>query len=181
LEEVINFSEKFGAEIIGLSAQIFLGVVMIAEGHMSQGLRTLEEGQKVFLKNGNISTYAQYEYVMGKVYLQIVEGAGPKSLSTIARNIGFIVKNGPSAGKKAEDHFNKAIEVSREIGANCLGFALHHAREHLRNSNCSRTIEPGAQGFIQTPFSLVTLSDKLKEVSRSVKIFILDKRAISRS
>ena len=117
LEEVADFSEKFGSEVIGLSAQVFLGVVMIAEGHMSQGLRTLEQGQKVFLENGEICIYAQCQYVMGKVYLQIVEGTGPKSLSTIARNIGFIMKNVPSAGKKAEDHFNKAIEVAKEIGA----------------------------------------------------------------
>ncbi len=32
-------------------------------------------------------------------------------------HIGFLVRNVPFAGKKAEDHFNKVIEISREIGA----------------------------------------------------------------
>ena len=61
--------------------------------------------------------YARSEYVLGKVYSQIVEGSGPISLSTMAKNIGFLIKNVPFASKKAEDHFNRAIEVAKEIGA----------------------------------------------------------------
>ena len=41
----------------------------------------------------------------------------PFGLSAIMRNIGFIVKNVPFAAKKAERHFDKSIEVAREIGA----------------------------------------------------------------
>ncbi len=32
--------------------------------------------------------------------------------------LGFILKNVPSAAKKAEEHFNRAIEIATEIGAN---------------------------------------------------------------
>jgi tetratricopeptide (TPR) repeat protein len=35
----------------------------------------------------------------------------------MAKNIGFLVKNVPFATKKAEEHFNKAIEIFKEIGA----------------------------------------------------------------
>jgi tetratricopeptide (TPR) repeat protein len=38
------------------------------------------------------------------------------SLSIMAKNIGFLVKNVPFASKKAEKHFNKAIELFKEIG-----------------------------------------------------------------
>jgi tetratricopeptide (TPR) repeat protein len=38
----------------------------------------------------------------------------------MAKNIGFLVKNVPLAGKKAEEHFNKAIEISKDIGAKFL-------------------------------------------------------------
>jgi tetratricopeptide (TPR) repeat protein len=34
----------------------------------------------------------------------------------MAKNIGFLVRNVPFAGKKAEEHFNKAIELAKEIG-----------------------------------------------------------------
>jgi tetratricopeptide (TPR) repeat protein len=61
--------------------------------------------------------YALSEYVLGKVYSQIAEGGGPIRLSTMARNIGFLIQNVPFASKKAEEHFNRAIQVAREIGA----------------------------------------------------------------
>ncbi|GAI10282.1 unnamed protein product [marine sediment metagenome] len=51
------------------------------------------------------------------MYFQLVEGEGPISLSTVAKNIGFLIKNVPFASKKAEAHFKKAIEVAKEIGA----------------------------------------------------------------
>jgi len=38
----------------------------------------------------------------------------------MARNIGFLAKNLPFASKKAEDHFNKSIEVAREIGGKSI-------------------------------------------------------------
>jgi hypothetical protein len=47
----------------------------------------------------------------------MVERAAPVKLTTVLRNIGFLVKNVPFAAKKAENHFNKTIEISREIGA----------------------------------------------------------------
>jgi tetratricopeptide (TPR) repeat protein len=35
----------------------------------------------------------------------------------MVKNIGFLAKNVPFATKKAEEHFNKAIELLKEIGA----------------------------------------------------------------
>jgi len=43
-----------------------------------------------------------------------VDKTAPVSLLTMAKNIGFIIRNVPSAGKKAEDHFKKVIEVVKE-------------------------------------------------------------------
>ena len=48
--------------------------------------------------------------------MQMVEGAKPINLLTMAKNIGFLVKNVPFASKKAEDHFSSAIEISKKIG-----------------------------------------------------------------
>ncbi len=48
------------------------------------------------------------------------------SVSTVIKNIGFLVKNVPFAAKKAEDHFNKAIEMAEQIGAKgILGMAYY--------------------------------------------------------
>jgi tetratricopeptide (TPR) repeat protein len=74
-------------------------------------------------------------YIWGKLYLQIVEGRGGRDFSTLVRNVGFLIRSVPFAAKKAEDHFNRAIEIAREIGAKgALGQAyldlglLHRAK-----------------------------------------------------
>jgi class 3 adenylate cyclase/tetratricopeptide (TPR) repeat protein len=115
--DVIKFDKKFGIEIIGTSARIYLGIVLLAKGQMSQGLKILKEGQKVFSENQEMSSYALYEYIVGKIYMQFVEKSAPISLKTMAKNIGFLIKNLPFASRVAEEHFNKAIEIAKEIGA----------------------------------------------------------------
>jgi tetratricopeptide (TPR) repeat protein len=89
----------------------------MAKGHMGQGLEKIQEAQRAFLENEGRSLYATSEHLLGKLYLQIVENARPISLSTMAKNVGFLIRNVPFAGRKAEEHFNKAIQVAREIGA----------------------------------------------------------------
>jgi tetratricopeptide (TPR) repeat protein len=83
---------------------------------MKQGLRMLEERQQNLIRNQRRAVYALSESVLGKVYSQIATGPIP-AFSIMAKNIGFLVKNVPFAGKKAEEHFNKAIELAKEIGA----------------------------------------------------------------
>jgi tetratricopeptide (TPR) repeat protein len=116
-EEVLIYSQKFGAGVIGAFACVFMGVLLIAKGQMSQGLKLLEEGQRECLENQRRPVYAFSEYVLGKVYSQIAEGSEPISLSTMAKNIGFLIKSVPFASKKAEEHFNRAIEAAKEVGA----------------------------------------------------------------
>jgi len=120
LEEVIRYSKNFGAEFLGTLSQGALGIVSIAKGNLSQGVRIAEDTLRVFLENENKYRYATTEYFLGRVYFQIVQGAGPKRLSIIAKNVGFLIRNVPLASKKAEGHFNKAIGVAREIGAKGL-------------------------------------------------------------
>jgi len=117
LEEVMTYSQKFGAGVIGTMASILMGVLLIAKGRMSQGLELLAEGQRACLENQRRALYAGSEYTLAKVYSQIVEGSEPISLLTMAKNIGFLIKNIPFASKKAEEHFKRAIEVAKEIGA----------------------------------------------------------------
>ena len=116
IEEVLIYCEKFGARVIGAMASICMGVLLIAKGQMSQGLKLLEEVQRECLENQRRSLYVLSEHTLAKVYSQIVEGSEPISLSIMAKNIGFLIKSVPFASKKAEEHFNRAIEVAKEIG-----------------------------------------------------------------
>ncbi len=116
LKSSIDFSEKHGMGQVSLICQCFLTPILIAHGHMKQGTELLEKVRKNFITNQRRVWYALSEYILGEVNSQIATGPKP-SLSIMAKNIGFLVKNVPFATKKAEEHFNKAIELLKEIDA----------------------------------------------------------------
>jgi len=66
------------------------------------------------------------------VYARVVLGEGERSLSLIAKNIGFLVKNIPLARKKAEAYFGKAIETFKRCGATTYLKQAKEALESLR-------------------------------------------------
>jgi tetratricopeptide (TPR) repeat protein len=112
----LNFCEKHGLGQMSVICQTFLAPILIAKGDMKQGTELLEKAQETFIRNQRRVWYAFSENILGNVNLQIATGPKP-SLSIMAKNIGFLVKQFPFAGKKAEEHFNKAIELFKEIGA----------------------------------------------------------------
>ena len=163
LQEIVSYCEHFGCEYIRPMAAGFLGAVMIAKGHMSQGLKMMESALQATVENERKASYSRLVYLMGKVYLQAVQREGAKGgVSMLAKNIGFILKEVPFAAKKSEDHFKKAIEVSIEIGAkSVLGNAyedlglLHQAkgrteqaREYI-SSAINVYQECGALGYLK--------------------------------
>jgi class 3 adenylate cyclase/tetratricopeptide (TPR) repeat protein len=117
LEEVASFSRHFGCELLGTPTHAILGIVFIAKGQMSQGLSMVEQALRTTLESKRRCYYSNFEHGLGQVYLQIVNKSAPVSVTTMAKNIGFMLKNVPSAGTKAEEHFRKAIQVAKEIGA----------------------------------------------------------------
>jgi tetratricopeptide (TPR) repeat protein len=119
LQSVLNFCEERAIEELSELAYISLAPTLIAKGQMKQGLRMLEARQQNLIRNQRRAFYALYEQFLGKVYSQIARGPTP-AFSMMAKNIGFLVRNVPFAGKKAEEHFNKAIEVAKEIGAKAV-------------------------------------------------------------
>ena len=117
LQEVASYSRDFGCELLGTPTHALLGLVYTAKGQMAQGLKMIEEALCACHENQRIPWYATIEQALGQVYLQIVDKSAPVSLTTMAKNVGFILKNVPSARKKGEEHFNRAIEIAKEIGA----------------------------------------------------------------
>lgn len=116
-EAIMLESEDSGIEFLGTAAQIFYGLIQITRGRLNRGMGIVEHAAKVLLESDSRYRYATANHTMGKVYARIAMGESDKSLSLIAKNIGFLVKNIPSASKKAEVYYGKAIEVAEEIGA----------------------------------------------------------------
>jgi class 3 adenylate cyclase/tetratricopeptide (TPR) repeat protein len=116
-QELVEFCEKYEVGELLVYENIIRGAAMVASGRMDQGLKIIEESRQISAKNQRKTPLAVSEYVLGMIYSQIATGPKP-NLSIMAKNIGFLIKNVPSASKKAEEHYQKAIELSEEIGAN---------------------------------------------------------------
>jgi tetratricopeptide (TPR) repeat protein len=116
LQSCINFCEKRDMGQFSVICQYSLAPILIAKGRMKQGTELLEKAQKTLIRNQRRIQFGLTEYIFGEVNSQIATGPKP-SLFTMAKNIGFLIKNVPFAAKKAEEHFNKATEIFKETGA----------------------------------------------------------------
>jgi len=119
LQSALDFCEKRAVGQVTEVANLLIAPTLIAKGQMRQGLDILEKVQQALIRNQRRVWYAISEHILGQVYSQIVTGPKP-AFSIMAKNIGFLVKNVPFASKKAEEHFNKAIEVIKEVEAKSL-------------------------------------------------------------
>jgi class 3 adenylate cyclase/tetratricopeptide (TPR) repeat protein len=131
LMKIMDFA-KYGNRDMETWAIGLLGLVFLAKGQMSKGLKMLEETNQLNIEEGKKSANATFEFILGTVFLQIIERSEPISLSFMAKNIGFLAKNIPFSAKKAEYHFNNALKISKDIGAKgfmgqtYLGLGLLH-------------------------------------------------------
>jgi|WetSurMetagenome_2_1015567.scaffolds.fasta_scaffold05743_2 class 3 adenylate cyclase/tetratricopeptide (TPR) repeat protein len=132
LERIIAFSEERGAEYVGTPGKLLLGAVLVAHGELGRGMKQLEAVAETWRQSGNQVRYAVSQLIMGRVYALMAQGTGRKKLSTIFKNLGFLLKNALFADRKAMEYLNRAVEVAREIGANethgraCLSLGLLH-------------------------------------------------------
>ncbi len=134
LREVIDFDERFGIFWMAALAHLFFAMLRIARGQISEGVRAIEELSDRCYAEGHMYGYLTAEQLLGEVYLKMIEGQGPRSLSFLARNVPFLIKNIPFADRKAQEHLVEVIRVSEKIGRNAgqayldLGL-LHKAKK----------------------------------------------------
>jgi tetratricopeptide (TPR) repeat protein len=117
LTQVIKYSEEERTEYLKTGANMWLGAALAAQGNLAKGIRLVKDASKEFLEYQRNLFYGMSESILGTIYLQILQGTGGKRLSFFARNLGFLLKNVPSAGKNAERHLTNAIQVARQTGA----------------------------------------------------------------
>jgi class 3 adenylate cyclase/tetratricopeptide (TPR) repeat protein len=115
IEDVLRYSRQYGTEIIRTPATSIMGIISIAKGHLSKGMKMLEVAQREHLANGRKYAFAIHEYLLGQIYMEISMGSGLRL--NMVKEIRFIVKKFLFPSRKAQAHFNKSIEVAEEIGA----------------------------------------------------------------
>ena len=97
-QSIFDFSKKRDIGQLTGFAYLSKAFSLIVKGQMNEGFRMFQETQQVFIKNDKKTWYAISELTLGGIYSQMASETS-------------------SAFKKAEEHLNKSIEVSREIGA----------------------------------------------------------------
>ena len=115
-QELTAFFEKYEVGNLLAHVNIARGAALVASGRMDLGIKIIDEERNSAFENKRNQTLAISEFVLGMIYSQIATGPKP-NLSTMTKNVGFLMKNVPFASKKAEEHFQKCIELSEEIGA----------------------------------------------------------------
>jgi tetratricopeptide (TPR) repeat protein len=115
--EVHNFCEEHGAGGMGAFSRTALNSVFLAKGELGRGIRMGEELIGWFEEKEDKYRLAYHLWKSGYVYLKMAQREGSTSLSFIVKNLGFILRNTLIAGRKAEEHLKKSVEVARQIGA----------------------------------------------------------------
>ena len=110
-------------------AQSLHGVVLMARGHYSRGMKMVTEAVRAFTKNGRFISLYFVEFALAEVYFQMATRRRGLGFGTICKNLGFILKEVPFARRKAENYLRKIIKAGQEIGAS--GYMQGHAERNL--------------------------------------------------
>jgi tetratricopeptide (TPR) repeat protein len=118
IEEILEFNRERGAEFTGTPAHFFKGVVLIANGYVTRGMKILEERLQVWQQNGCKLRYAACGYILAKVFAQIAQSKKTLMTPLVFRNFNFFIKNALFADRKAAEYFSNYIAAAKEIEAN---------------------------------------------------------------
>lgn len=129
LREIIPFCQHLGMDYIVVWGQSLYGVVLMARGQYSRGMKMATEAVRVLTKTGRFISLYFLEFALAEVYFQMATRRRRLGFWTIFKNLGFFLKEVPFARRKAETYLRKIIQVGQEIGAS--GFMQSHAALNL--------------------------------------------------
>jgi tetratricopeptide (TPR) repeat protein len=129
LQEIVPFCQRLGMEYIVTSAQALQGVVLLAAGQFSRGLKMVKAGLRTLTDDGRLYSRYLVEFSLAEIYFKIATRARPIGLLAALKNLGFILTEVPFSKRRAQAYLNKIIQVGKEIGAK--GFVHGHALLNL--------------------------------------------------
>jgi tetratricopeptide (TPR) repeat protein len=115
--EVYKHCEEHGAGTAGALSRSALSSVYLVKGELSRGVKMGEELLGWHKENESRWRLAYHLCWLGNVYLKMTQRKGSTNLSSLVRNLRFIMRNILVAGRKAEEYLKKSVEVATQIGA----------------------------------------------------------------
>ena len=121
LQEIIPSCRHLSMIYVLTHAQALYGVVLIATGQFSRGLKMIKAGLVGLTQSGRLFTRYLAEVCLAEIYFQIATRARPLGLWSAFKNLDFIIKEVPFARRKAIAYLNSVIRVGKKVGARSFG------------------------------------------------------------
>jgi class 3 adenylate cyclase/tetratricopeptide (TPR) repeat protein len=115
LLEVADHGRRYGGEVIGNLAEFLLSLVTISEGHLRKGITQVQRLSRRWEKIGACQRRIHAEVALGEIYQALIRREAKLPFIACLRNLGFLIRTLPFAGKKAETHYLKAAELATQI------------------------------------------------------------------
>jgi len=166
IQPIIRHQENNGTYLIRTPARILEGLLSLVKGNLAAGMKIIAQAQESLWQKGRLYVYASAEDLLGRIYLQIAGGGQPGF--SLSREFGFLIRHVPFAAQKAEDHFNRAIRIAREMDARgVLGISLldlgHLYRVKKKREKARKCLAEAGQLFEQGG-----LDDYLKQAEEAL-------------
>jgi class 3 adenylate cyclase/tetratricopeptide (TPR) repeat protein len=129
IQEIIPFCQPLGMDYVLTSARALEGVVLIAAGQLSRGLKGTKAGLRVLSATGRFYSRYLVEIGLAEIYFQIATHTQRLKFWSAIKNLGFILKEVPFARRKAKAYLNQVKQVGEAVGA--VGFVHGHALLNL--------------------------------------------------
>jgi tetratricopeptide (TPR) repeat protein len=97
-------------------------------------MKMIEKAQGWWLKNEAHWRYTFSELIIGELFSAMARRTAPIKLSIIVRNLGFMVRKVPFAGRNAAYHYYRAIESAKKVGAQAMEGQAYLGLGHLYSS-----------------------------------------------
>lgn len=117
LGEVMTQGQRYGCEVIGTPAALFLSISRCVDGNMKKNVCKVKQMIRHWEKNGGRLRMATAELALGEFYLNLRRAEKAPPLLVILRNLPFLATAVPLAARRAEGHYRRAIVIAQEIGA----------------------------------------------------------------
>jgi len=98
-----------------LASDLPYGLAMVLTGRLSEGVRWIEATMERFASWGQPFARAWGHLYLGQIFLEMAKGGDPPSLDVIKRNLVFLIRTVPIAGRLARRHLEKAVSEFRGL------------------------------------------------------------------
>jgi len=117
LKEIVAFTGTHGYEYLGTAARALEGMVALARGNLRRGVHIIRDRMAAFRAKGKRYHYMTFQYLLGKVYLELMLRKRDPDLGMMLKNLPFVLRHMPLAARKAQVNFKQAAATAEGIGA----------------------------------------------------------------